>query len=213
MYNIMVIDSDPESGRKIKAALNSGEFRVWTLCNGAEGLKKMEEWLPDLLILDIELADMDGQDILKKLKDNTKTAGLPVIVVSFKSEENIRAALLELGAGDVLPKPFNSRELAARVRSQLKYVNNHAAAAGSVGDMYKIGRNVTVEFGTNEVNIAGEAIVLSKREMDVFSGLIRNDGKVPAGESRIPESIRTILGKEEVYSHICAMNNNADSAK
>lgn len=213
MYNVMIIDSDPESVRKIKAALNSREFKAWVARSGEEGLKKLEERLPDLLILDIELSDMDGRHVLKKLGDNDKFTGLPVIVASFKSGEDICAEVLELGAGDFLPKPFNSRELAARVRSQLKYVNKRADVTESVGDAYKIGRNVIVRFDENEVNIANEVIMLSKQEIDIFAGLVRNNGHLSVRENELPESVRTILGREEIYSHISALSTNGDNRK
>lgn len=117
MNNILLIDDDPELAELLKTYLDSEGFNLAAAFNGEAGLKRMESTDFDLVILDVMLPDTSGFNVLAKLR---ATSSVPVIMLTGRGEEIDRVVGLEMGADDYVSKPFQLRELLARIRAVLR---------------------------------------------------------------------------------------------
>src|SRR5262245_48230069 len=119
---ILVIDDEEPIRRFLRAALSSGAYRVEEAATGEQGLRKAVQSPPDLVILDLGLPDLDGTEVLQRLREWLRS---PILVLSARDHESQKVAALDTGADDYLTKPFGTGELLARVRVALR----HAASA------------------------------------------------------------------------------------
>src|SRR5215469_5713118 len=124
---VLVIDDEPEIQRAIRTRLSGAEYVVEGALTGAEGIKLVEQWHPDIVILDLSLPDVDGLDVCRQIRSWSQ---VPIIVLSVRMSDTDKVTMLEAGADDYLTKPFSSSELVARVRVALRHV---ALASGSAG--------------------------------------------------------------------------------
>ncbi len=121
MYNILVVDDDPNIALLVHMTLSKKpDYKVTISSNGQDALDKIATNLPDLVLLDIMMPDMDGFEVCRKLKQEEKTKFLPVIMVSAKSELRDKLHGMDIGANDYITKPFNPEELLARVSAHLR---------------------------------------------------------------------------------------------
>lgn len=117
---IFVVDDDPNVGLLVSAVLKSHDYSVTPLSSGEQVLELMKTLRPDLILLDLRMPGMDGYTLCRKIRDNTSTADIPIIILSGVSEVDARINTIELGADDFITKPFDMRELRARVNRIIK---------------------------------------------------------------------------------------------
>lgn len=117
---IFSVEDDSNIQNVIKIALENSQFEIVNFDNAKSLFQKCEEQIPDLLLLDIMLPDMDGLEIIKKVKKNTKLESIPIMIISAKSSEIDRVIGIDLGADDYLVKPFGVLELVSRVKALLR---------------------------------------------------------------------------------------------
>ncbi len=117
---VIVVEDEPDICEVIVYNLKREGFRVLSSGNGREGLSLIRKEAPDLVILDLMLPDLDGLELCRKLKSDTLTANIPVMIVTAKSEESDVVLGLGLGADDYLTKPFSPKELLARVKAVMR---------------------------------------------------------------------------------------------
>ncbi len=165
---ILVIEDEKSISRFIAAVLDGQGYETIQARTGAEGLSMLSSHCPDLVILDLGLPDMDGLDILLKLRS---WSSLPVVVVSARSHERDKVTALDLGADDYLTKPFGTAELLARVRTASG--NDEIARAGtySVGDL-------VIDYNKHQVLVRGENVKLTLSEFRIVALLGKHAGKV-----------------------------------
>src|SRR6059036_1299816 len=120
MPKILVVDDEPDAVELIDFNLKAASYEVVTAADGNEALKKARASLPDLIVLDLMLPEVDGLEVCKMLRRDPATAAIPIIMLSAKAAEIDRVLGLELGADDYLTKPFSPRELVLRVRKILE---------------------------------------------------------------------------------------------
>jgi DNA-binding response OmpR family regulator len=120
MDKILVIEDDRDIAELMEFNLRAENFRVEVSHNGREGLQKAQKGLPDLILLDLMLPDLNGLEICKELKRGNRTKHIPIIMVTAKGAEVDRVVGFELGADDYIAKPFSTRELILRVRAILR---------------------------------------------------------------------------------------------
>jgi two-component system, OmpR family, response regulator CpxR len=168
---VLLIDDDVELCGLLKEFLQREGFTVETEHEGKRGLEHALRGDSDLLVLDVMLPGMDGFEILRQLRPKSR---LPVIMLTARAEDVDRIVGLELGADDYLPKPFNPRELAARIRAILRRVEAQAAPTGQAIEV----NGVTLDPGTREVRRDGHSIDLTTLEFDVLEILMRSAGRV-----------------------------------
>lgn len=170
MSDVLLIDDDVELCELVSEYLVGEGFTVDVVHNGATGLNRAQENLHDLVILDVMLPGLTGFELLRKLRE---TSAVPVLMLTARGEDVDRIVGLEMGADDYLPKPFNPRELAARMRAVLR----RAATGPESGDRVGVD-DVIVDLGARCVSVANEEISLTGVEFSILEALVRSAGNV-----------------------------------
>lgn len=169
---ILVVDDEKGLVRIIRLNLEHDGFEVVEANNGAQAMDQLRATLPDLVLLDVMMPDLDGFTVLKMIREIGNT---PVIMLTAKGEENDKVRGLELGADDYVTKPFNPRELTSRIRAVLR--------RGTYSDEEDSGKIVvderlTIDFGRHEVWVEGELVKLRPTEYRLLYHLVKNAGWV-----------------------------------
>ena len=170
---ILVVDDEEDILNLLSYNLKKAGFDVLTAEDGPEALELAVKELPGLILLDIMLPNMEGTEVLKRLKANPSTAGVPVIMLTAKGEEIDRIVGFELGADDYITKPFSPRELILRVRAIFKRVDDLPVARGDVMSF----RELVVDKGRHRVTLGGKVIKLTSREFKLLSALLGKRGR------------------------------------
>ena len=168
--SILVIDDEAQIQRLLTVALESNGYRVTTAGNAALGIAAAAQRRHDAIILDLGLPDLNGIEVLKKLREWTET---PVIVLTVQDGEAEKVESLDSGADDYVTKPFNTAELLARVRATVRRANR-----GRTGEpVHRFGQ-VEVDLSTRRVTRNGEPIKLTATEYVLLRLFIQHAGKV-----------------------------------
>jgi two-component system KDP operon response regulator KdpE len=171
-YKILVVDDEERMVRFIRLNLEQDGFQVLEAYRGTQALEQVRTQLPDLILLDIMLPDIDGFEVLKLIRE---TSIVPVIMLTAKGEEDDRVRGLEMGADDYITKPFSPRELVSRVRAVLRRVQ---LSAGTSDDIIEVDDRLKIDFNRREVWVAGELINLRPTEYRLLYHLVKNAGWV-----------------------------------
>ncbi|MBU5317115.1 response regulator transcription factor [Clostridium bornimense] len=169
---ILIVDDEEHIVELIKFNLEANGYRTITASNGLEALELAKNEKPDLILLDIMLPGLNGNDVCKEIRKDIEIATIPIIMITAKGEELDRILGLELGADDYVTKPFSVRELMARVKAVLRRTK-----VESVSDTYSFG-NVSIDFNKHEVIKNGEKVDLTLKEFELLQILIKNSGRV-----------------------------------
>ncbi|SDI68321.1 response regulator [Billgrantia gudaonensis] len=169
---VLVVDDEPQIRRFLRISLTSQGFLVLEASTGREGLAQVRESLPDLVLLDLGLPDMDGQEVLDALRAESS---VPVIVVSVRGQESEKVRALDRGANDYVTKPFGIRELLARIRALLRHPL-HASLAGASSRFVR--GEVVIDLATREVFKDAIPVHLTPKEYAVLARLCRHAGRV-----------------------------------
>ena len=158
--------------RLLRTALRAGGYKVLEAASGQEGLLQAETRLPEPILLDLNLPDLDGLEVTRRVRAWTQT---PIIVLSARGQESDKLAAFDAGVDDYLIKPFGVRELLARMRLALR----HAARTTLEPDepVFTVGR-LRVDLGRRRVSVAEQSIHLTPIEYRLLATLIRYAGKV-----------------------------------
>jgi len=169
-HRILVIDDEPQIHRFLKPALEAAGYEVVAAMTGAEGLRLAAVRAPDLLLLDLGLPDLDGQDVLHQVR---AFSAVPVIVLSARDREAEKIAALDGGADDYVEKPFGVGELLARIRASLR----HRLQQQGVPPRFLAG-SLAIDFERREARVEDRLLDLSPREYTLLEMLARNAGRV-----------------------------------
>lgn len=179
MSKILVIDDENNITELIKYTLEKENYEVIVAFDGEEGLQLAQLEVPDLIILDIMLPKLDGLEVCRRLRSQLATSMVPILMVSARGETVDNIIGLEMGADDYISKPFSPRELAARVKAnlrRLRYTDDHkkvmdSSRKVSVGD-------VVLDLDKFEVSVAGQLVSFTPKEFKLLKILITYPGKV-----------------------------------
>lgn len=158
--------------RFIRLNLEHDGFRVIEAFNGTQAINKVRSNLPDLVLLDVMMPDIDGFEVLRILRE---TSSIPVIMLTAKGEEGDRVRGLELGADDYITKPFSPRELVSRVRAVLRRTEMGTAATHG---LIEVDDRLKIDFDRREVWVDGKLVNLRPTEYRLLYHLIQNAGWV-----------------------------------
>jgi two-component system alkaline phosphatase synthesis response regulator PhoP len=173
MQRILVVDDDHEIVRIVRTYLEQAGFQVLTAYAGATALHSIRHDQPDLVVLDVMLPDQDGWQITRVVRGDAHLAALPIILLTARIEDTDKIVGLELGADDYITKPFNPREVVARVRSLLRRSTlNQGAPANRV---IQIG-DLLLDPGRHELLLKGAPITLTQTEFKLLQILMENPG-------------------------------------
>ena len=169
---ILVVDDEERMVRFIRLNLEHDGFRVVEAFNGTQAINKIRTNMPDLVLLDIMMPDMDGFEVLKIIRE---VSSVPVIMLTAKGEEDDRVRGLELGADDYVTKPFSPRELVSRVRAVLRRTET---ASSSIHGILEVDENLKLDFDRREVWVKGKLVQLRPTEYRLLYHLVQNAGWV-----------------------------------
>jgi two-component system KDP operon response regulator KdpE len=166
---VVVIDDEQQLRRLLRISLESNGYRVYEAANGQQGLAEVAARHPDLVVLDLGLPDMDGMDVVVRLRE---WSTVPIIVLSVREGEQDKVTALRNGADDYLTKPFSTAELIAR----LQVAQRHAQPPTE--DTIFASGALTVDLAARRVRVNGKPVKLSRTEYALLRLFVRNAGKV-----------------------------------
>lgn len=178
--NVLVIDDDEKLNSLLKEYLSQFAFHVTTVTHPENGLKRVKCYPPDIIILDIMLPEMDGFEVCRQIR---KISRVPIIMLTARDEMADRIVGLEMGADDYLPKPFEPRELIARIQAILR-----RGQAPEKNGQTQSGE-ITIDYDQRSVKLRGKVLDLTTAEFSLLSLFIKNPGKVLTRD-HIMEDIR-----------------------
>lgn len=182
---ILVIEDDRDIAELIEYNLKQEKFVVDICSNGATGLARATRTLPDLLILDLMLPDMDGLEICRTLKSDPKTKSIPVIMLTAKGEEIDRIVGFQMGADDYLSKPFSPRELVLRIKAILRRSKELKEQKQTLKTVFGI---LEIDSEKYEVKVKKEEIRLTAIEFKLLKYLLTTKGRV-ASRDRLLDQV------------------------
>ena len=170
---ILVVDDEERMARFIRLNLEHDGFRVIEAYRGMQAIQVLRDALPDLILLDVMLPDLDGFEVLKMIRE---VSSVPVIMLTAKGEEDDRVHGLELGADDYVTKPFSPRELVSRVRAVLRRTDQ---VSGSIpNEAILVDDRLKIDFSRREVWVEGQLVKLRPTEYRLLYHLVQNAGWV-----------------------------------
>jgi DNA-binding response OmpR family regulator len=170
MQRLLVIDDDPKLGGLLREYLGARGYQVELAADGPRGLERHAQGDVDLIILDVMMPGMDGLEVLRQLRATART---PVVMLTARGDDVDRIIGLELGADDYLPKPFNPRELLARVSAVLR---RGAPAPAPVAALSASGIRLDPE--RREVQVDGQPVDLTTTEFELLRALLAAAGRI-----------------------------------
>ena len=172
-FKILVVEDDRNILSMIQTVLDSSGYQVLTAQRCQQGILMLSSHVPDLVVLDLGLPDMDGEEFIRITR---RSSMIPIIVLSARTEERDKITALDLGANDYICKPFGTGELLARVRASLRInrMNLQAAVPSSIFVL----EDLTVDYDRRQVSIGGNAVHLTQIEFNILSFLSQHCGKV-----------------------------------
>jgi two-component system phosphate regulon response regulator PhoB len=177
MSKILVVDDEPDAVELVEFNLKSAGFEVLSAADGEEALRKARGHVPDVVVLDLMLPEVDGLEVCKILRRDPATAGIPIIMLTAKAAEIDRVLGLELGADDYLTKPFSPRELVLRVKNLLR----RGEAAEEKKDRFQIG-DLFIDVPRHLVSVRGKRVDLTATEFKLLTVLASRRGRVQSRE-------------------------------
>jgi two-component system phosphate regulon response regulator PhoB len=171
---ILVVDDEEDILELLRYNLSREGYQVLCAASGEEALRQARSKAPDLVVLDLMLPGLSGLDVARLLKQDAKTASVPVLMLTAKGEESDEVAGLEVGADDYITKPFSPRVLMARVRAVLRRHRERPPQDSSVLQV----NDLVIHPGRHEVQAGGQTILLTSTEFKLLHFLARRPGWV-----------------------------------
>ena len=196
---ILVIDDDAELCKLVARFLSAEGFRVETVRTSTQGVERARSGEHELIVLDVMLPGMDGFEILRRLRTESRT---PVLMLTARGDDLDRILGLEIGADDYLPKPFNPRELAARIRAILRRANASVSVPNSAP---LVVADLELNPNSRIARIRGEALNLTTIEFDLLDKFMKSVGRAIGRE----ELVKEVLGRDfspfdrSIDTHVC----------
>ena len=169
---ILVVDDEARMVRFIQLNLEHDGFQVISAYNGREALEQVRSQLPNLILLDVMMPDLDGFEVLERIREQS---AVPIIMLTAKGEEDDRVRGLELGADDYITKPFSPRELVSRVRAVLRRTETESSLASG---MIEVDDRLKLDFNRREIWINDKIVQLRPTEYRLLYHLVQNAGWV-----------------------------------
>ena len=171
---ILIVEDDKPISNFLESSLKTQGYRILSVASGKEAIAQAASHVPDLVILDLGLPDIDGMEVLTNLRSWTKT---PVIIISARDQERAKVTALDCGADDYLTKPFGVGELLARLRVAFRHTANVSNEIGTNKEKFDIA-GLCVDLEKRYVTVDGQRVHLTPIEYRLIAVLVRNAGKV-----------------------------------
>ena len=172
-YKILLVEDDRNIASMIQTVLDTNGYQVLTAQRCQQGILMLTSHVPDLVLLDLGLPDMDGIEFIRIAR---RGSTIPIIVLSARTEEQDKVTALDLGANDYITKPFGTAELLARVRASLR-INRMNLQATMPGSVFTMG-DLVIDYDRRQVMIGGDVIHMTQTEFNILSLLSQQTGKM-----------------------------------
>ena len=182
MADVLIVEDEPDIRQLIVHHLEREGYRCRHVATGTDALRAVRASVPDLLVLDLMLPEIDGLEVCRRLRGDAATAAVPIIMLTAKTDEVDRIVGLELGADDYVAKPFSPKELVARVRAVLRRSRPDTAAR-----VFREG-GIVLDPSRHMVTVAGAAVNLTPKEFELLRVFMEAAGRV--------------LGREHLLSRV-----------
>jgi DNA-binding response OmpR family regulator len=186
---VLVVEDEPDVAQLLRYHLTKEGYDVSVAGGGAEALERASEGHPDLILLDIMIPRLNGWEVCRRLKRESQTADIPVIMVTGRVDEGDRVLGFEMGTDDYATKPFSPRELIARVRAVVR--RGRLAEAGALQRHLRVG-GLEIDRDRFEVTMQGQAVALTPKEFELLATLLGAPGRV----FRREELLDRVWGRE-----------------
>lgn len=173
-YKVLIVEDDRNISNFVQTILDTNGYQVLTAERCRQGLMVFSSHLPDLVMLDLGLPDMDGEAFIRQVRASSTT---PIIVLSARTDERDKVSALDLGANDYITKPFGTAELLARVRAALRISRHSSLLADAPGGNFVSG-DLEIDYDRRQVTAAGNLIHFTQTEYNILALLSRHTGKV-----------------------------------
>lgn len=174
-YTVLIVEDESNIAGFMTTILSANNYNVLKAKNGAEAIMMISSHAPDIVILDLGLPDMDGQNIIKAVREWSQ---IPIVVVSARSHERDKVSALDCGADDYITKPFGTSELLARLRTALRHSRQEGAGEdAALAGKFTAG-DLTVDFDKRHVCVSGRDVHLTQNEFKLVALLAKYAGKV-----------------------------------
>ena len=170
---ILIVEDEKDIVKMLDYNLKKEGFKILTAHDGEDALDEASTKHPDLILLDLMLPGIDGLEVCKELKSERKTASIPVIMLTAKSQESDKVVGLELGADDYVTKPFSPRELIARIKAILRRAKDKDKSL----EILKIG-DLTMDLSKISVTIKDKPVELTSKEFELLRTLVQAKGRM-----------------------------------
>ena len=171
-YNVLIVEDDRNICSFVETMLQTAGSQVLTAGSCSQGLLMFSSHKPDLVVLDLGLPDMDGEEFIRRARLDS---AVPVIVLSARTDEKDKVSALDLGANDYITKPFGTEELLARVRAALR-VSRYSISAVPDGTFTL--KDLELDYDRRQVSVGGELVHLTQTEYNILALLSRHTGRV-----------------------------------
>ena len=172
-YKVLVVEDDRSILSMIQTVLETNDYQVLTAQRCGQGILMLSSHVPDLVVLDLGLPDMDGEEFIRIARRSSR---IPIIVLSARTDEKDKIAALDLGANDYITNPFGTGELLARIRAALRINRMNAQAA--MPQHAFILEDLVLDYDRRQVTVGGKAIHTTQTEFNILSFLSQHCGKV-----------------------------------
>ena len=172
-FKILVVEDDRNILSMIQTVLETNGYQVLTAQRCQQGILMLSSHVPDLVVLDLGLPDMDGEEFIRITR---RSSMIPIIVLSARTEEQDKVSALDLGANDYITKPFGTAELLARVRASLR-INRMNLQASIPNSIFTLG-DLEIDYDRRQVAVSGKTIHVTQTEYNILSLLSQQTGKV-----------------------------------
>ncbi len=206
---ILIVDDEPDAVEMIEFNLKSNGFEVVSAADGEEALTKARAVLPDLILLDVMLPEVDGMEVCKILRRDTRTSGIPIIMLTAKAAEIDRVLGLELGADDYVTKPFSIRELILRVKRLLRT----ESATPEKSDRF-VWKELTIDIPRHQALVKGKALDLTATEFKLLTVLAQRRGRVQSRDQLLRDvwEYDSLIDTRTVDTHVRRLREKLGAA-
>lgn len=170
-HKVLIVDDEPQLLKTVRSYLEDSGFSVLTATNGKDALFINRQESPDLIVLDLMMPEMDGWEASRLIR---RESDVPIIMLTASIEDSNKIAALEMGADDYITKPFNPRELVARVRAVLRRTHSDVAVSSNILRI----RDLELSTETYEASLEKQLLDLTRSEFDILAALMAYPGRV-----------------------------------
>lgn len=209
---ILIVEDEPDILRLVDFNLRAAGYQTVKASTGKDALEKARAERPNLVLLDLMLPDIRGTEVCVQLKNDPRTSGIPVVMLTAKSEEVDRVVGFELGADDYIAKPFSPRELTLRIRAILRR-GKGSSQEESTGEIIRFGE-IEVDTGRHRVFVSGEELQLTHLEFRLFTTFLKRRGRVQSRDTLLNDvwDMNAAVTTRTVDTHVKRLREKLGSA-